>query len=90
MFPGIRLMIAAIAASAVAPSCWFGIFAALRVNHEPLTRLPAASAPQRLVPENAAPAAPFHAPPPAAAEPQVVDDAADSAALASPLVAARD
>ena len=40
MFPNVRLMIAAIAASIVALSCGFGVFAAFRVNHEPLARLP--------------------------------------------------
>ena len=48
MFPNFRLMIAAVAASVVALSCGFGVFAALRVNHEPLARLPPATAPLQL------------------------------------------
>ena len=53
MFPDVRLMIAAVAASVVALSCGFGVFAAFRVNHEPLARLQAA--PLQLVVGNAAP-----------------------------------
>jgi len=53
MFPNVRLMIAAVAASVVALSCGFGVFAAFRVNHEPLARLQ--SAPLQLVVGNAAP-----------------------------------
>jgi hypothetical protein len=53
MFPNVRLMIAAVAASVVALSCGFGLFAAFRVNHEPLARLQ--SAPLQLVVGNAAP-----------------------------------
>lgn len=53
MFPDVRLMIAAVAASVVALSCGFGVFAAFRVNHEPLARLQ--SAPLQLVVGNAAP-----------------------------------
>ncbi len=49
MFPNVRVMIAAMVASVVALSCGFGVFAALRVNHEPLVRLPAATAPLQLV-----------------------------------------
>jgi hypothetical protein len=41
MFPNIRLMVAAVIASVVALSCGFGVFAAFRVNHEPLSRLQA-------------------------------------------------
>ena len=78
MFPNFRLMIAAVAASVVALSCGFGVFAALRVNHEPLARLPAATAPLQLVPDKvAAPAllsarpSPVGAPEIAAAAPDV-------------------
>jgi hypothetical protein len=45
MFPNVRLMIAAIAASIIALSCGFGLFAAFRVSHEPLARMPATSPP---------------------------------------------
>lgn len=48
MFPNFRLMLAATAASIVALSCGFAVFAAFRVNHEPLTRLPSANAPLQL------------------------------------------
>ncbi len=54
MFPNIRLMIAAIVASIVALSCGFGVFAAFRVNHEPLVRLPPITAPLQLIAGNAA------------------------------------
>jgi hypothetical protein len=50
MSPNFRLMIAAVAASVVALSCGFGVFAALRVNHEPLARLPPATAPLQKAP----------------------------------------
>jgi len=49
MFPNVRLLVAAIIGSVVALSCGFGIFAALRVNHEPLARLPSGSAPLQLL-----------------------------------------
>ena len=54
MFPNIRLMIAAIVASIVALSCGFGVFAAFRVNHEPLVRLPPITAPLQLIAGNTA------------------------------------
>lgn len=44
MFPSLRLMIAATFASIVALICGFGMFAAFRVSHEPLARLPPATA----------------------------------------------
>jgi hypothetical protein len=53
MFPNMRLMITAVVASVITLSCGFGIFAALRINHEPIGRLPAASAPLRLITDNA-------------------------------------
>jgi hypothetical protein len=49
MFPNVRLLIAAIIVSVVALSCGFGVFAALRVNREPLARLPSAAPPLQLV-----------------------------------------
>ncbi len=52
MFPNVRLMIAAMVASVVALSCGFGVFAAFRVNHEPLVRLPPAGAPLQLIGDN--------------------------------------
>jgi len=48
-------MIAAVVASVVALSCGFGVFAAFRVNHEPLARLSTATA--QLVVDNATPPA---------------------------------
>ncbi len=54
MFPNVRLMIAATVASVVALICGFGLFAAFRVSHEPLVRLPATVAPIQLVADNAA------------------------------------
>lgn len=54
MFPNVRLLIAAIIASVVALTCGFAIFAAFRVNHEPLARLPPGAAPLRLAAERAA------------------------------------
>jgi hypothetical protein len=48
MFPNVRLMIAAMLASIVVLVCGFGMFAAFQVSHEPLGRLPSASAPQQL------------------------------------------
>jgi hypothetical protein len=47
MFPNVRLLIAATIASVVALSCGFTVFAALRVNHEPLAR--SAAPPLRLL-----------------------------------------
>ncbi len=54
MFPNVRLVIAATVASVVALICGFGLFAAFRVSHEPLVRLPPAVAPIQLVADNAA------------------------------------
>ena len=50
MFPDIRLLIVAVVASVVALSCGFGLFAALRVNHEPLARQQTDTAPLHLLP----------------------------------------
>jgi len=55
MFPNVRLLIVAVFASIVALSCGFGVFAAFRVNHDPLSRLPPVTAPLQLVADNAAP-----------------------------------
>ena len=49
MFPNVRLLIGALLASVVALSCGFGLFAAFRVNHEPLSQLPVGNSPVRLV-----------------------------------------
>lgn len=54
MFPNVRLMVMAVTASVVALSCGFGIFAAYRVNHEPLSRLPAGD-PLHFVADNTTP-----------------------------------
>jgi len=55
MFPNVRLQIVALFVSVLALSFGFGVFAAFRVNHEPLARIPASVAPLQLAPENAAP-----------------------------------
>jgi hypothetical protein len=57
MFPNVRLMIAAVVASVVALSCGFGLFAAFRVNHEPLSRLATGAAPLQLAAGNPMPSA---------------------------------
>jgi hypothetical protein len=57
MFPNVRLMIVAMFASIVAIGCGLGMFAAFRVNHEPLARLQSGSPPLQLVFGNGAPAA---------------------------------
>ena len=49
MFPNVRLLFGALFASVVALSCGFGLFATFRVNHEPLSRLPAGTAPVQFV-----------------------------------------
>jgi hypothetical protein len=77
MFPNFRLMIAAVAASVVALSCGFGVFAALRVNHEPLARLPAATAPLQLVPDKVAGPALLSASPSPVGEPEIAAAAPD-------------
>jgi hypothetical protein len=55
MFPNVRLLIAAVVASIVALSCGFAMFAAFRVNHEPLSRLAAGAAPLQLAARNLTP-----------------------------------
>jgi hypothetical protein len=72
MFPDFRLMIAAVLTSVVALSGGFGVFAALRINHEPLSRLPSATAPLQLVPDDVAGPAVISGGPPPASEPQTV------------------
>jgi hypothetical protein len=72
MFPDFRLMIAAVLTSVVALSGGFGVFAALRINHEPLSRLPSATAPLQLVPDNVAGPAGISGGAPPASEPQTV------------------
>jgi outer membrane biosynthesis protein TonB len=57
MFPNVRLMIAAVAASILALCCGFAMFAAFRVNHEPLSRLAAGNAPLQLAADSTAPSA---------------------------------
>jgi len=54
MFPNLRLLIGALAASVTALCCGFGMFAAFRVSHEPLSRLPSGAAPLQLVMNEAA------------------------------------
>jgi hypothetical protein len=54
MFPNVRLLAGALFASVVALCCGFGIFAAFRVNHEPLSRLPANTVALQLVSNEAA------------------------------------
>jgi hypothetical protein len=49
MFPNVRLLIASLLTSVVALSGGFGVFAAFRVNHDPLSPLPADTAPLQLV-----------------------------------------
>jgi hypothetical protein len=53
MFPNVRLQIVALFVSVVALSFGFGVFAAFRVNHEPLAQIPASAAPLPLEAENA-------------------------------------
>jgi hypothetical protein len=57
MFPNVRLMIVAVMASVVALIGGFGVFAAFRVNHEPLARLSNVTAQSQLVADSAAPRA---------------------------------
>ncbi len=64
MLPNVRLQIVALFVSVVALSFGFGVFAAFRVNHEPLSQIRAA-APVQLTAETAAPSnttAPWGAP----------------------------
>jgi hypothetical protein len=54
MFPNMRLFVGALLASVVTLCCGFGVFAAFRVNHEPLSRLPADTVALQLVANEAA------------------------------------
>jgi hypothetical protein len=54
MLPNVRLVIAAMFATVVALICGFGMFAAFRVSHEPLVRLPTATASLQLAAANTA------------------------------------
>ena len=54
MFPNVRLMTAATLASVVALICGFGLFAAFRVSHDPLVRLPPAVTAMQPIADNAA------------------------------------
>lgn len=54
MFPNVRLLIAALLASVFALSFGFGVFAALRVNRDPLGQLPAGTPALQLVANEAA------------------------------------
>jgi hypothetical protein len=56
MFPNVRLQIVALFVSIVALTCGFGVFAAFRVNNEPLGRLPSVTAPLQLVADDPRPA----------------------------------
>src|ERR1700722_12383569 len=49
MFPNVRLMMVALVTTVMALSFGFGVFAAFRVNAEPLAGLPAATPALRLV-----------------------------------------
>ena len=84
MFPNIRLMIVAVAASVVALSCGFAMFAAFRVNHEPLSRLATGAAPLQLTARNPIPSAAM----PAAAESFGVRFPVDETAIGGPPAAA--
>jgi len=54
MLPNVRLVIAAMFATVVVLICGFGMFAAFRVSHEPLVRLPTATASLQLAAANTA------------------------------------
>jgi hypothetical protein len=55
MLPNVRLQIVALFVSVVALSFGFGVFAAFRVNHEPLAEIPAGVSPLQLGAESPAP-----------------------------------
>lgn len=77
MFPNVRLMIGALFASVVALTCGFGIFAAFRVNHEPLSRLPANTVALQLVANEVA------GPPEAWTAPMAHQDGGDEVRIAA-------
>jgi hypothetical protein len=58
MFPNVRLQIVALFVSVVALSFGFGVFAAFRVNHEPLAQIRASATPLQLGAEDVAPSSP--------------------------------
>ena len=49
MLPNVRLLIAAMLASVLVLICGFGVFAAFRVNRDPIAHLPVAAPPLQLV-----------------------------------------
>jgi hypothetical protein len=61
MLPNFRLMIASTLASVVALICGFGMFAAFRVNHEPLGRLPSTAPSLQIAAKAATPTMPVTA-----------------------------
>jgi hypothetical protein len=74
MFPNLQWLVAAMVASILVLSGGFGLFAALRVIHEPLTHLPPSAGPLQTFAENTAPpvvAVPFRSRFPADAKPVV-------------------
>jgi hypothetical protein len=74
MFPNVRLLVLALLASIVALSFEFGVFAAFRVNHEPLSRLPADTTTLQLVAdESPAPARAWVGPIGSGAQPSEVE-----------------
>jgi hypothetical protein len=81
MFPDVRLLIGALFASVVTLCCGFGVFAAFRVNHEPLSRLPAATAPLQLVINEAAVPGPTWRAPIGGLLPMHVSDVGGAAAV---------
>ncbi|HXW42693.1 MAG TPA: hypothetical protein VEK75_15915 [Xanthobacteraceae bacterium] len=58
MFPNFRLMLVAMLASIAAIGCGLALFAALRVNHQPFTRLANEDPPLQLVFDHTMPATP--------------------------------
>lgn len=94
MFPNLRLLIGALAASVTALCCGFGMFAAFRVSHEPLSRLPSGAAPLQLVMNEAATPQSAWSAPVAGLAPLNVSHVAEAAmvrpAMSSPAPAAID
>ena len=64
MLPDVRLLIAATFVSVAALICGFAMFAALRISHEPLARLPSPAAPAQLISEGSAAPMAYAAPEP--------------------------
>lgn len=89
MFPNVRLMIAAVAASVLALCCGFAMFAAFRVNHEPLSRLATGNAPLQLAADSTAPSVvALAAGPPFGARFELIQTQTSPAAAAASPVAA--